>query len=129
MVLAGLLIGKPLGIVLFTWISKRIFRLEMPDGMSYRHVTVVGVIAGIGFTVALFVSTAAFQDPGPVQDSVKMGALLSFAAALLAFLVARILKIRPFSGSIDDLPPAETTSEDDTPGEDPPVTPNHVPAI
>ncbi len=129
MVLAGLLIGKPLGIVLFTWISKRIFRLEMPDGMSYRHVTVVGVIAGIGFTVALFVSTAAFQDPGPVQDSVKMGALLSFAAALLAFLVARILKIRPFSGSIDDLPPAETTSEDDTPGEDPPVTPDHVPAI
>jgi len=129
MVLAGLLIGKPLGIAIFTWISKRVFKLEMPDGMTYRHVVVVGVIAGIGFTVALFVSTAAFHEPGPVQDSVKMGALLSFVAALLAILMARILKIRPFTGSIDDLEPAEKRVEDDDASEDPPITPDHVPAI
>ena len=97
--------------------------------MSYRHVIVVGVIAGIGFTVALFVSTAAFHEPGPVQDSVKMGALLSFVAALLALLIARILKIQPFSGTIDDLAPAEKKVEDDDASEDPPITPDHVPAI
>ena len=96
LVLLGLLVGKPLGICLFTWIAKALFRLEMPAGMTARHVFVVGVISSIGFTVALFVSTAAFNDPNsPVLDSVKMGAVLSFFGAVLAFIVARILRIRP----------------------------------
>lgn len=95
LVLAGLLIGKPLGITLLTWLAVKVFRLEMPAGMSYRHIVTLGTVAGIGFTVALFVSTAAFPDPGPVQDSVKMGALLSFGAAILAFIVARVLGVKP----------------------------------
>jgi NhaA family Na+:H+ antiporter len=96
LVLLGLLVGKPLGICLFTWIAKALFGLEMPAGMNARHVVVIGVISSIGFTVALFVSTAAFKDPNsPVLDSVKMGAVLSFFGAVLAFIVARILRIRP----------------------------------
>jgi NhaA family Na+:H+ antiporter len=95
LVLAGLLIGKPVGITLFTWIGEKVLRLEMPGGMNYRHIVTLGMLAGIGFTVALFVATAAFPDPGPVQDSVKMGALLSFAAAGLAFALARLLGVRP----------------------------------
>lgn len=95
LVLAGLLIGKPLGVVLLTWFAERVLKLEKPAGMDYRHVATVGMVAGIGFTVALFVSIAAFRDPGGVQDSVKMGALLSFAAAPLALLMARVLRIRP----------------------------------
>ncbi|HIN54702.1 MAG TPA: hypothetical protein EYM79_10345, partial [Planctomycetes bacterium] len=92
----GLLIGKPLGICFFTWIAKALFRLEMPVGMTARHVIVVGVISSIGFTVALFVSTAAFKDPSsPILDEVKMGAVFSFFGAVLAFIVARILRIRP----------------------------------
>jgi NhaA family Na+:H+ antiporter len=100
LVLLGLLVGKPLGICLFTWIAKALFRLEMPAGMTARHVIVVGVISSIGFTVALFVSTAAFKNPNsPVLDEVKMGAVFSFFGAVLAFIVARILRIRP---SIED---------------------------
>ena len=73
-----------------------LFRLEMPAGMTARHVIVVGVISSIGFTVALFVSTAAFKDPSsPILDEVKMGAVFSFFGAVLAFIVARILRIRP----------------------------------
>jgi NhaA family Na+:H+ antiporter len=72
----------------------------MPAGMTARHVVVVGVISSIGFTVALFVSTAAFKDPSsPILDEAKMGALFSFFGAVLAFAVARILRIRPL---IDD---------------------------
>jgi NhaA family Na+:H+ antiporter len=68
----------------------------MPAGMTARHVVVVGVISSIGFTVALFVSTAAFKDPSsPILDEVKMGAVFSFFGAVLAFIVARILRIRP----------------------------------
>ncbi len=95
LVLAGLLLGKPLGITLFTWTAEKIFRLEIPAGMNYRQIVTMGMVAAIGFTVALFVSTAAFPTPGPLQDSVKMGALLSFGAAALSFVLARLLGVRP----------------------------------
>ena len=55
----------------------------------------LAMVAGIGFTVALFVSVAAFPTTGPVQDSVKMGALLSFGAAPLAIILGKVLGIRP----------------------------------
>ena len=95
LVLAGLLIGKPLGITLMTLIAEKGFKLEKTAGMDYRHVVTLGMVAGIGFTVALFVSVAAFKVAGPVQDSVKMGALLSFAAAPLAVIIGKALRIQP----------------------------------
>ena len=62
--------------------------------MTHKHLVVVGVIAGLGFTVALFVAAAAFIEPGPIQDQVKMGALLSFGAAGLAILTAKLLRMK-----------------------------------
>jgi NhaA family Na+:H+ antiporter len=96
LVLAGLLIGKPVGITMLTLFAEKGLKLEKPAGMDYRHIVTLGMIAGIGFTVALFVSVAAFPTTGAVQDSVKMGALLSFAAAPLAIVIGRGLGIRPF---------------------------------
>ena len=95
LVLAGLLIGKPLGITFFTWVAEKILRLEKPAGMGYKHIVTLGMIASIGFTVALFVSTAAFPVAGPIQDSVKMGALLSFFGAVASFACAKLLGVRP----------------------------------
>jgi NhaA family Na+:H+ antiporter len=98
LVLGGLIVGKPVGIVSFTWIGQRLFKLEIPGGMGYRHVLSIGMVAGIGFTVALFVSTAAFPVPPTspaVLDAVKMGALGSFFAAVIAYVGARMLGIRP----------------------------------
>jgi NhaA family Na+:H+ antiporter len=51
------------------------------------------VIAGIGFTVALFFATAAFP-PGDLLDQTKMGALLSFSAAAIAFAAAKALNVK-----------------------------------
>ena len=99
LVLAGLLIGKPLGITLFTMVGVGVFKLEMPKGMTYRHVASLVLVSAIGFTVALFVSTAAFVEPGLIQDSVKMGALASFLAAVIAIPFARALGVRPLSAS------------------------------
>ncbi|MEO1525380.1 MAG: Na+/H+ antiporter NhaA [Planctomycetota bacterium] len=112
LVLAGLLIGKPVGITLMTWLAEKVLRLEKPAGMDYRHVVTLGMIAGIGFTVALFVSVAAFKAPGPIQDSVKMGALLSFAAAPLAILIGKGLGIRAGDfEAVDDNPTSDETTE------------------
>lgn len=97
MVALGLIIGKPLGITLFTWLATRI-GLEKPAGMMMRHVVVVGMIAAVGFTVALFMAGSAFDAEGPeaaILAETKMGALMSFGAAFLAFALARMLGIRP----------------------------------
>ncbi|MCC9601098.1 Na+/H+ antiporter NhaA [Stieleria sp. JC731] len=94
LVTLGLFVGKPLGIVAFSYFAVRVLKLDLPGGMNLKHVTVIGCIASLGFTVALFVSTAAFPNPGPIQDSVKMGALLSFLAPVTAIVAAKALGIR-----------------------------------
>jgi NhaA family Na+:H+ antiporter len=87
-VIAGLLLGKPIGIVLFAN-AARLSGASLPPGLRVGDLLVVGVAASIGFTVALFFATAAFPA-GAVLAQAKMGALLSFAGAPLAIVVARI---------------------------------------
>lgn len=118
LVLAGLLIGKPVGIALFTFVSEKLLKLEVPKGMGYREIVTLGCIAGIGFTVALFVSGSAFTPAdGPVLDAAKMGALASFGAAILSFIVAKMLGVRtweqthPDSG---DKPDGDSAAQDQT---------------
>lgn len=89
-VLAALVVGKPFGILAGTWIGE-LAGLERAPGLDYRGVAVLGVAAGIGFTVALFFTTAAFP-PGATLNAAKMGALLSFGALPLTILVARLLR-------------------------------------
>ncbi|APZ92598.1 Na+/H+ antiporter NhaA [Fuerstiella marisgermanici] len=101
LVLSGLLIGKPLGITLFTFLGEKLFHLERPDGMTYGHIVTLGMVAAIGFTVALFVSTAAFNEPGAIQDSAKMGALASFAAAIIAIPLGRALKVKSAAAPLE----------------------------
>lgn len=105
LVLVGLIVGKPLGITLFTWIGEKFFKLQIPGNMSYRHVVTLGMVAGIGFTVALFVSTAAFplsKYPQETLDAVKMGALASFFAAVVAMIGARVLRIEKYRAEDED---------------------------
>ncbi|MGH1458870.1 MAG: Na+/H+ antiporter NhaA [Paracoccaceae bacterium] len=94
LVLGGLIIGKPLGILIFGYIGARVLRLGLPQGMRIIDLFVIGCVAAIGFTVSLFIASVAF-DAGPVQDAAKMGALFSFAAAgisIVAGLVCRVEK-------------------------------------
>lgn len=88
-VLAAILLGKPIGIVACTGLSVA-GGLHMPAGVTWRDMTVLGVVAAIGFTVALFFATAAFPA-GELLDQTKMGALLSFSAAIVAIGVAFVL--------------------------------------
>lgn len=94
LVLTALLAGKPIGIGLFTLASVA-FGLRVPHGVNWREMLVAGVAAGIGFTVALFFCTASFP-PGARLDETKMGALLSFSAALLTIGAAFVLRVGRF---------------------------------
>ena len=91
-VLAGLLFGKPLGILLFSGMA-RLAGAQLPPGLRVGELLVVGVVAAIGFTVSLFFSTAAFHD-GPALAETKMGALLSLVAAPIAIVIARVVRSR-----------------------------------
>jgi NhaA family Na+:H+ antiporter len=91
-VLAGLLLGKPLGILLFAGLA-RLGGGGLPQGLRVWDLLVVGVVASIGFTVSLFFATAAFPQ-GPALAETKMGALLSFVAAPLAVVVSRAIRVR-----------------------------------
>jgi Na+:H+ antiporter, NhaA family len=105
-VLVSLVVGKPLGIALFTWLSER-FGFQRAKGLTWRDVTVLGTLAGIGFTVALFFATAAFR-PGDVLDQVKMGALLSFVAAPIGLLLGVVLRVGRAAKQATSLPERPT---------------------
>jgi len=91
-VLAAILLGKPVGIVSATGLSIAC-GLHPPAGVTCRDLIVLGVTAGIGFTVALFFVTAAFPE-GRLLDQTKMGALFSFSAAVLAVAAAFMLRVQ-----------------------------------
>ena len=92
LVLAGLIIGKPVGILLFGYIASNVMRLGLPAGMRVIDLLIVGFIAAIGFTVSLFISAVAFP-PGDIQDAAKMGALFSFSAVFLSLIVGRAIGV------------------------------------
>jgi len=93
LVMAGLLLGKPAGILLFGWVAAVPMRLGLPAGMRVLDLFVVGCVAAIGFTVSLFVASVAF-DAGPIQDAAKMGALFSFAAVLIAMVAGKLTGVQ-----------------------------------
>ncbi|RWR27841.1 sodium:proton antiporter [Sinirhodobacter populi] len=91
-VLAALVIGKPMGIFAMGVFAARGLRLGLPEGMTLRDLFVLGCVAAIGFTVALFVASVAFA-PGAVQDAAKMGALFSLGASVIAISAGRVLRV------------------------------------
>jgi NhaA family Na+:H+ antiporter len=92
LVLAALLIGKSTGIFFLGMLAVRL-GFPLPEHVRKRELFVVGIIAGIGFTVALFVAGEAFTDP-VLLGAAKMGAMLSCSAAFIAMILAKWFKIK-----------------------------------
>lgn len=93
LVLLGLIIGKPLGVLIFGYLGAHVLKLGLPAGMRTVDLFVIGCVAAIGFTVSLFVASVAFEA-GPIQDAAKMGALLSFFAAALSFAAGKLTRVQ-----------------------------------
>jgi len=91
-VLAGLMLGKPIGILAFSGLA-RLAGARLPSGVRVSDLFVVGLVAAIGFTVSLFFATAAFPDGAALAET-KMGALGSFIAAPIAVALSRVLRVR-----------------------------------
>ncbi len=76
----GLLVGKPLGISLFSWLAVRMGWSELPRGVTWRQMVGGGILAGIGFTMSLFIATLAFEDPVLLAEA-KIAVLFTSAFA------------------------------------------------
>jgi NhaA family Na+:H+ antiporter len=94
-VFASMLVGKPLGIALAVG-AATLAGFKLPPRLHARDLLVVGLVAAIGFTVALFFATAAYPI-GPVLNEVKLGALMSVGSAVVAIAAARLLRVGRFS--------------------------------
>ncbi len=86
-IMAGLLLGKPIGIFLASLLAVRVGICRLPDDLSWRHVFGVGLLGGIGFTMSIFITNLAFAGNPALIDSSKVAVLLASACAgTLGFL-------------------------------------------
>ena len=111
-VLAGvavaLVVGKFVGVAAFSWIAVRLGFGRLPDGVRWGHVLGVAAVAGIGFTVSLFIAGLAFDDPA-LQTDAKIGTLLAsvLAAAAGAMILVIVGRSAPTMITDTDVPDAE----------------------
>jgi Na+:H+ antiporter, NhaA family len=115
-VTAGLVVGKLVGVVSFSWFAVRLGLGRLPMGTGWGHVVGVGAVAGIGFTVSLFITGLAFESPD-LQADAKTGILVaSVVAAALGAVVFRIAgrgaaRVQEAKSDRSAAPVTETTGE------------------
>jgi Na+:H+ antiporter, NhaA family len=68
-IIAGLVFGKPMGILFFTFIAVSIGIGSLPDGLTWHRITGAGFLGGIGFTMSIFITLMAFDDISIVNNS------------------------------------------------------------
>ena len=81
----GLVVGKPLGIVTAVRLATLLSRTKLPDGLSWSALTGLGLLAGVGFAIALFLTSLAFTDPA-IASAARVGILAGSLIAALAGL-------------------------------------------
>ncbi len=88
-IIVGLVFGKPAGICAASWLAVKAGLAMLPDGVSWRHVVGAAWLAGIGFTMALFISSLAFPGAGLVSEAklgILIGSLVSAAVGIAILL-------------------------------------------
>ncbi len=91
-VVLGLVLGKPIGLVGATWLAVRAGITSLPAGITWAHILGVGLLAGIGFTMSLFIATLGLTDPA-VLASAKLAILIAsvLAGSIGMFFLSRVL--------------------------------------
>ncbi len=97
----GLVIGKPAGIFVFSWIAVRFGMAERPTGVSWPMIAGAGLLGGLGFTMALFIAALAFGESA-LLDVAKVGILAaSTIAGLCGWVLIRRASSRPLASVVE----------------------------
>ena len=93
----GLVVGKPLGILLFSWVAVRLVLKRLPEGITWGGLAGAGCLAGIGFTMALFIADLALD--ATLLNAAKVGIIVgsAIAAALGMTVLLVVLPKKPTS--------------------------------
>jgi NhaA family Na+:H+ antiporter len=94
-IMAGLVVGKPVGILLFCAMMIRFFKIKLPLHVRWIHLTGAAILAGIGFTMSIFISNLAFTNAGLVSYS-KVAVLLGSSIATIIGL-SLLLNTKPLA--------------------------------
>ncbi len=87
----GLCVGKPIGVITASWLALKLRIGVLPAGLDGRHLLVLGLVAGVGFTMSLFIAHLAFPGSVLLADA-KLGILVASAvAAIVSLLVGRLM--------------------------------------
>ncbi len=96
-VLLALVLGKFLGILVFSWLGVKLKWMELPEGIRWVHMVGLGFLGGIGFTMSMFIATLAYPDP-ELLNAAKVGILIGSAlAGICGYLILK-LTLKPASG-------------------------------
>jgi Na+:H+ antiporter, NhaA family len=77
-IILGLFLGKPLGILAFSFLSVKLGICDLPENIKMKHIFGVGFLGGIGFTMSIFITLLAFGDP----DLIKMAKIAVIAGSI-----------------------------------------------
>lgn len=91
-IILGLVAGKPLGILLFSFLSVKAGITSLPQGLTWRNLAGAGMLGGIGFTMSIFIAFLAFSDPALIDSakiSILIASLLSAVAGLSFLTISR----------------------------------------
>ena len=110
-IIAGLVVGKPLGIMSFTWVATKLNITEKPQGADWLSVFSVSLLAGIGFTMSIFVSEIAFKGNEELINISKISILgASVLSMIFAFIFTNIHIVRTFSCFVKPSRPNRTST-------------------
>jgi NhaA family Na+:H+ antiporter len=99
-IVSGLFLGKPFGIILFCLIAIRSKICRLPEGMRWSHLIGVGILAGLGFTMSIFIANLAFDDYEIIQNSKIAILAASLLAGLIGFLCLKRINNEPANPSL-----------------------------
>lgn len=88
-IITGLVIGKPIGILLLCFIAIKLKMAKLPEGVNWFQLFGAGVLAGIGFTMSIFITLLAFEDTAIIQHSKIAILLSSLVAGVIGFLLVK----------------------------------------
>ncbi len=103
-IIGGLILGKPLGIILFAWVAVKVKLSQLPDLIKWKHIIGAGLLAGIGFTMSIFITMLAFGDKSLIINSKIAILCASLLAAICGLLLIKNIKV-PLKIQEDDHTP------------------------
>jgi NhaA family Na+:H+ antiporter len=89
-IIAGLVLGKPFGILLFTSVAAWVGFASLPTELKWKQILGAGFLGGIGFTMSIFITLLAFDSPKLIDDSKIAILVASFSAGVLGFIILKL---------------------------------------